>query len=397
MFLAWREMLFARTRFLLMGLVLALMSILVVIISGLTAGLVNDGVSGLKAMNAETIAFEEGTKTDSAFTRSVVDVTAAEDVAVADGVTEATPMGLTIVNAKNQDGTPVDLTLVGVDPGSFLAPGTAAAGDSVEGETLPAMAAPGDRAAGEPTSTPHDVVVSATLKDEGLNIGDVITVERLETPLTIVGFADGQRTFGHVDIAYAPLDVWQEIHAGARDGEAAPDDAYSQASVVVARGADGVVPGLDALSAATGLDARTLEESFDSSPGYGPETMTLSMIEWFLYIIAALVTGAFFLVWTIQRAGDIAVMRAMGATKGFLLRDSLGQAVVILALSIGVGVALALALGAGLEASPMPYATELAPVLTGAALLFVFGLIGASVAVFRVTRTDPLTALGENR
>ena len=60
-------------------------------------------------------------------------------------------------------------------------------------------------------------------------------------------------------------------------------------------------------------------------------------------------------------------------------------------------VALALALGAGLEASPMPYATELAPVLTGAALLFVFGLIGASVAVFRVTRTDPLTALGENR
>ena len=397
MFLAWREMLFARTRFLLMGLVLALMSILIVIISGLTAGLVNDGVSGLKAMNAETIAFEEGTKTDSAFTRSVVDVTAAEDVAVADGVTEATPMGLTIVNAKNQDGTPVDLTLVGVDPGSFLAPGTAAAGDSVEGETLPAMAAPGDRAAGEPTSTPHDVVVSATLKDEGLNIGDVITVERLETPLTIVGFADGQRTFGHVDIAYAPLDVWQEIHAGARDGEAAPDDAYSQASVVVARGADGVVPGLDALSAATGLDARTLEESFDSSPGYGPETMTLSMIEWFLYIIAALVTGAFFLVWTIQRAGDIAVMRAMGATKGFLLRDSLGQAVVILALSIGVGVALALALGAGLEASPMPYATELAPVLTGAALLFVFGLIGASVAVFRVTRTDPLTALGENR
>ena len=205
------------------------------------------------------------------------------------------------------------------------------------------------------------------LKDEGLNIGDVITVERLDTPLTIVGFADGQRTFGHVDIAYVPLDVWQEIHAGARDGEAAPDDAYDQASVVVAKGVDGVVPDLEALSAATGTDARTLEESFESSPGYGPEMMTLSMIEWFLYIIAALVTGAFFLVWTIQRSGDIAVMRAMGATKGFLLRDSLGQAVVILALSIGVGVAIALALGAGLEASPMPYATELAPVAGGAA------------------------------
>ena len=50
MYLAWREILFARTRFLLMGAVLALMSMLVVIISGLTAGLVNDDVSGLNAM-----------------------------------------------------------------------------------------------------------------------------------------------------------------------------------------------------------------------------------------------------------------------------------------------------------------------------------------------------------
>ena len=40
-----------------MGVVLGLMSLLVVIISGLTAGLVNDGVSGLKAMDADVIAF----------------------------------------------------------------------------------------------------------------------------------------------------------------------------------------------------------------------------------------------------------------------------------------------------------------------------------------------------
>ena len=84
MFLAWREMLFARTRFLLMGLVLALMSILIVIISGLTAGLVNDGVSGLKAMDADAIAFEEGTKTDSAFTRSIVDLGKVDEVATND-------------------------------------------------------------------------------------------------------------------------------------------------------------------------------------------------------------------------------------------------------------------------------------------------------------------------
>ncbi|NMB21941.1 MAG: ABC transporter permease [Corynebacterium sp.] len=381
MFLAWRDMLFARTRFLLMGLVLGLMSILIVIISGLTAGLVNDGVSGLKALDADVIAFEDGTQTDSAFTRSVVNLDDTDTLAAADGVEEATPMGLSLINARNQEGTPIDLTLVGVEPDSFIAP-----------EGLPAINA--DRVPGQPTTTTRETIVSGTLEDAGISIGDTITVDRLETEFVVTGFTDDQRTFGHVDLAYVPLDTWQEVHAGARAGEAPADYAYEQASVIVAKasGTD-----TDALSADTGLDVRTLEESFGSSPGYTAETMTLSMIEWFLYIITALVTGAFFLVWTIQRSADIAVMRAIGATRGFLLRDSLGQAVVILALSILVGVSLAVGLGLWLETTPMPFSTEWGSVLGGAAMLFVSGLIGAFIAVYRVTRTDPLSALGENR
>lgn len=121
------------------------------------------------------------------------------------------------------------------------------------------------------------------------------------------------------------------------------------------------------------------------------------MITWFLYVIAALVTGAFFLVWTIQRAGNIATLRAMGATKGFLLRDSLGQAVVILVLSILAGALVAVGLGSLLEQTAMPYATEFSSVISGGLILFVAGLLGAFIAVVRVTRTNPLAALGENR
>lgn len=381
MFLAWRDMLFARTRFLLMGLVLGLMSILIVSISGLTAGLTNDGVSGLKALDADVIAFEDGTQTDSAFTRSVVSLSDADVLAGVDGVEEATPMGLSLINARNQEGTPIDLTLVGVDPGSFIAP-----------EGLPAISA--DRLPGQPTPTAREAIVSGTLEDAGIALGDTITVDRLETEFIVTGFTDDQRTFGHVDLAYVPMDTWQEVHAGARAGEAPVERAYEEASVIVAK-----APGADlaALAAEAVLDARSLEQSFDSSPGYTAETMTLTMIEWFLYIITALVTGSFFLVWTIQRADDIAVMRAIGATRGFLLRDSLGQAVVILALSIAVGVSLAVGIGLWLETTPMPFSTEWQSVLGGAIMLFISGLIGAFIAVYRVTRTDPLTALGENR
>jgi putative ABC transport system permease protein len=56
----------------------------------------------------------------------------------------------------------------------------------------------------------------------------------------------------------------------------------------------------------------TLKESFDASPGYTAETSTLQLIQVFLYLISALVVGAFFTVLTIQRRGEIAVLRALG-------------------------------------------------------------------------------------
>ena len=46
-FLALRELAFARGRFALMGAVIALIAVLMVLLSGLSVGLVNDGVSGL--------------------------------------------------------------------------------------------------------------------------------------------------------------------------------------------------------------------------------------------------------------------------------------------------------------------------------------------------------------
>ncbi|MDR2255515.1 MAG: hypothetical protein LBE25_05905 [Arthrobacter sp.] len=73
MFLALRELLFARCRFALMGVVIGLISVLVVILSGLSSGLVNDGVSGLKSLPVTSFAFNAGTMKDNAFSRSTVD------------------------------------------------------------------------------------------------------------------------------------------------------------------------------------------------------------------------------------------------------------------------------------------------------------------------------------
>src|SRR5690606_26583051 len=137
-----------------------------------------------------------------------------------------------------------------------------------------------------------------------------------------------QHTFGHVDMAYLPLATWQELHAGGDvtvAADAAVPDVATAAALRVTDAFDAA-----AADAAAGTVTRTLSESFGASPGYSAETATLMLIQVFLYAISALVVGAFFTVWTIQRRHEIAVMRAMGATRRFLLTDSLGQAALLL-------------------------------------------------------------------
>lgn len=386
MFLALRELSFARGRFSLMGVVIALIAVLMVLLSGLSAGLVNDGVSGLKALPPSTaFAFDEGTKQDNAFSRSIVDETQLDAWRDQPGVAEASPMGASIVNAATDTGEQVDLTLFGVEPDSFLAP-TVAEGIGV----------------GEPAG----IVVSATI--DGLELGTIVTLDRIDTELEVVGFTEDQATFGHVDIAYLPLETWQLIAAGQAPEGSAPTAEqiaaldFEEFSVIGLLGQDGSAlatgdsEAFAAGDAAAATTTMTLEESFNASPGYQAETLTLSMIQWFLYAIGALVVGAFFTVWTIQRSHELAVLRAIGASTRYLLRDGLIQAAILLLVFTAAGVGLGVGLGL-LMPEGMPFALEAPAIAVASALTILLGLVGATIAVLRVTRIEPITALGGAR
>lgn len=376
MFLALRELSFARGRFALMGSVVALIGVLMVLLSGLSVGLVNDGVSGLQKLPVSSFAFESEVDKGAAFSRSVVDIETADVWADVEGVAEAAPFGITLVNTRTDRGVDVDLALFGVEPGSWLMPAATT---------------------GRTPAGPDQVMLAGTLQSEGVAVGDLVTVDQIGKELEVVGFLDGQHTYGHVDAGYVDLRTWQEIRAGVRPGEAAPDHIYQEVTAIAVLNEEGEEPDLSAGDAAAGTTSMTLEESFGASPGYTAETTTVQMIQWFLYAISALVVGAFFTVVTIQRRQEIAVMRAMGASTGYLLRDSMTQSVLLLIVSTAVGVGVGLLLGASLSASAMPFALEPVAVAVASAILVMLGLIGAAFGVLRITRVDPLTALGGNR
>lgn len=373
MFLALRELKFGRIRFILMGAVIALIALLMVLLSGLSQGLVRDGVSGLQNLPVTSLAFEKGVQHDSAFTRSVVDESAVATWREQDGVKDAAPFGLALVNGANQDGLEVDLALIGVEEGTFVVP------ESAEGDDF----GPADGA-----------VVSAHLVEkEGVELGDTITLKNSNLALRVIGVMEDQNTFGHVDMAYVPLDTWRLAKAGVGDVADLTDRQRTEITAVAVDGPDDTGAG----DRAAGTESLTLQESYGASPGYTAETSTLMMIQFFLYAICALVAGAFFTVLVIQRRGEFAVLRAMGASTAYLMRDGLGQALILLLASVGVGVAAGVAAGAAIQGSAMPFALSAGPIVLAAVLLIVLGLLGAAAAIVRITRVDPLQALGANR
>ncbi len=382
MFLALRTLVFQRGRLVLLGIVIFLLSLLTVMLSGLSSGLVNDGVSGLKRLPVTAFAFSEGTQLDSAFTRSVVDGDQLDLWRAQDGVEDATLMGLSIVNTHNQDGLAVDVTLFGVDPAGFLAP---------------------QSGTGDPLGPIDGVVLSASAAEDGVKVGDVLTIDRVGTELRVIGFTTGQDTFGHVNVGYVPLSTWQYLSMALEaPGPVTEADVatvtHNVASAIAIKAVGGSLAQVDvpAADAAAGTITRDLTTSFGASPGYTAETTTIVLIQVFLYVITALVIGAFFTVWTVQRQHEIAVLRAVGAPTGFLLRDGVIQAAVILVTFASVGLFAGMGLAAAMPTA-VPFALEMTPVLTALSAMLVLGLIGAAIAVGRIVRIDPLAALGGQR
>lgn len=376
MFLAVRELRFAKVRFGLMGAVVALIAVLMVMLSGLSVGLVRDGVSGLQKLPVTSFALERGVQHDSAFSRSVVKMSAVDAWRSRPGVAEAAPYGNTLINAKSDRGVDIDLALFGVAPESFLAP------EVSEGSRL---------------NGADGIVVSGTALDAGLRLGDTITVDRLGTKLRVVGAMEGQHTFGHVDVAYVPLPTWQRIKAGAAPGDAIPAHATRDITAVAVRAEPAASVDLTAGDAAAGTESLTLEESYGASPGYTAETSTLQLIQGFLYAISALVVGAFFAVWAIQRKHEVAVLRAMGASRSWLLRDALAQAFILLLAAVAIGAGIGVGLGSLVTGGGAPFALSAPSITTAAAGLVLLGLLGAGTAVARIASIDPATALGGNR
>ncbi|WP_181773752.1 ABC transporter permease [Amycolatopsis pittospori] len=354
MFVAWRDLKFAKGRFALMGSVVVLITLLVGLLSGLTAGLGEQNISGITGLPADKVAFAapRGGQ-DLSYSDSAVTEEQWRRWAGTPGVTSAEPLGITVTKAAFGDRS-AGVSAFGVQPGSALAP-EGAGGNSV--------------------------VLSETAADDlGVHSGETVTIAGRQLAVAAVA---GDAFFSHTPVIWMDLDVWRQVGPG------------DQAATVIALTTSGA--DVAAADEAAGTKTVSKEDSLSAIGSYASENGSLQLMRGFLFAISALVVGAFFMIWTIQRSGDIAVLKALGASTSGLLKDALGQAVVLLAGGTLAGTALAAGFGALVSGTAVPFVLDPATLLGPAAVMILLGGLGAALSLRRITAVDPLTALGSAR
>lgn len=349
MFVAWRDIRFARGRFLLIGAVVTLTTVLVGFLSGLTGGLAEQNISAVTSLDADRIAFSApAAGSQTSFGDSAVTSKEAADWSEQSGVTGVEPLGIS--QAKATGDRPASVAFFGVSPtyrDLDIEPGTAV------------LSAPAAEAL-------------------GASSGQSITVGDTQLRVSAVG---GDDWYSHTPVVWINLTDWQ-----AQADRSGSSDAF--ASVLLVQGTPDADPSGTVSSGVLG--------SLTAIGAFRSEIGSLLTMVGMLFGISALVIGAFFTVWTIQRQGDIAVLKALGASNRALMRDALGQALFVLITGVLLGFAVTAALGA-IVGQSLPFMLNPLTTVVPAVILIVLGLAGAAFALRTVTQADPLSALGSNR
>jgi putative ABC transport system permease protein len=323
--------------------------------------------------------------------RGLVDRSLVDDIAAVDGVAAVAPRIEGIARIVGADGDPIG----GNGPPTIGA-------NWIEDDQLN----PYDLAEGRAPAAPGEVIIDKAAAEQGdLAVGDT-TVVRTPDPIdvTIVGLA----TFGTADsqgpVTYAAFttafaeQVLQPDPGMASSIAVSAEPGVSQ-SALVSR-IDAVLP--DGVESLTGAEL-TSEMEDDIREDF------LGFFENFLLVFAgvALVVATFsiyntFSILVAQRTRESALLRALGASRGQVLRSVTVEALVVGLLASAGGIAAGLGLASGLLALmeamglTMPSSALVlggSTIVTSVAVGVIVTLVASLAPAIRASRIAPLAAL----
>ena len=365
MSLALAEIRRAKLRFGLLISAVALLVFLILFQQTLSGSLLASFTAALENQSADVLVFNADAR--GSVEGSVVTPEQVRQVARVDGVQRAEPLGVSTVTVR-ADGDLVDTSLFGYELGGPGAPTTLSEGRLPQRD-------------GEAVASDVDAA-------KGYAIGDSVHVVPGDVRITIVGLATDAQ-FSVQPTVYVSYPTFEQVSIAVN-----PDAPVVLPSLVAVQTAQGNEPAAVALSidaSVEGVDASDRATAVANLPGVDSITQSFQLILLLAFIVVVLVTWVFFLILTVQKTQSLTLLRAVGASNGYLLRNLAIQVAIVTVMGIAIATGL-LYLATASSSTALQTTVDPMSVLTTGGLILVLALCASIGAMRRVARLDPFAA-----
>ena len=337
--LAFKEIKKNKVRFLILGSIVFLVSLLTFIISGLSNGLSQDNASLIKDLPEGQ--FYMNPEAEETYNLSRID-TGMQDKLFND-YKDATALSIQMGFLNDNNGKQQSVVFV----------------TSTESEFFHKIKA-------------GEILLDRSMKDKGIKVGDILTNPQFRGEFIVKGFVD-QKKFSHVPVAFVNIENYKEINK------------VDEMQLVF-------IPRENSAQEITGLQSFSKQEFLKTIPSYNAEQMTLNMIVWFLVAISGMLFAIFFYMMNVQKIGLYGILKAIGLKTSRLFTMMWTQMIFItitsLALSIALGQCFNLIAPEG-----MPYSLSTETTVILSAVFLMIGFIGTTIASLQIKKIEPLQAI----
>ena len=344
---------------------------LVLVLAALADGLFIGATGALRNSDADALVYSvDGRRS---LVRSQLPQAIRADVAAVPGVADAGAIGVLLATATSED-EPFDIAVIGHLPGHPGEPTRLSSGRPLGSDEL------------------FVGLADASLRDEGIGLGDSVLLTGSSQSIEVVGFVNDSQ-YLLADTLWVTLETWQALRSEVRPETIGRGDVVQAIPFTITDGVTVATVG-SAVDAALGsTETVTTDEAILSLPGVEQQASTFTAIIGVSFVVVAIVIALFFALITLEKRGQLAILKAIGSSNLLLLRGVLLQALIATTAGYALGFVLSRLLAFILPAAvPVEFLPRTALTLFVATILM--GALGAVFSFRRIVRIDPASALG---
>lgn len=373
MFLAVKEILYAKKKYSLVVGVMFLIAFLVFFLISLAYGLAMESRMGIDQWQADQIILTE--EADGTISRSNIDEED-YDAVDADNKTAILQMPTNMHSDDIESDEQLSISLFGIHFDDFIAPKV------TEGRQVDAD---------------NEALIDDSLTEQyGLGIGDTVKIEG--QAFEVVGLTTNtkysiapmvhitQHTFRNIQDASLNTSNSSNTSDNSQmpEGEPGQEADNQMINAIVVRG--------EAANLPDDLEVWSTADFINNLPGYSAQLLTFIFMIGFLILIAAVVIGIFIYVLTIQKIDVFGVMKAQGISTGTIGRSVVVQTFILTLIGLVLGVAVTILSIYFLPAQVPTQINWLFFIAVGG-LILLCSLIGALFSVKTIVNVDPARAI----